>query len=197
MHTSGRGIVDRAKRNDVPAIELALLWYRAKEQSGVHYVIDHDGTIYQMLPDNRRGAHVGISRKERRGYLSGRWIKETSIPVGFAWRRRWPGFVSPQHLYPTRSPNSCYVGVELLPLLAQHVGSDGLWFSKAQHRAVGALARDMAERHGWPEGWEESPRLVGHEDIDAYARWDRRGGWDPGALRAGPRFSWQLMLEVA
>ena len=60
FHTSGRGIIARAERQGVAPIVLALKWYRAKEQSGVHYVIDHDGTIYQMLADDRRGAHIGI-----------------------------------------------------------------------------------------------------------------------------------------
>jgi hypothetical protein len=198
LHTSGRGITKRAKRLGVPAISLALRWYRDYDQSGVHYVIDHDGTIYQMLEDHVRGAHIGISRSERRAYLSGAWIREVaekaSVSSVVAWQTRWPRIPSPQHLYPTRSPNGCYVGVEMLPLSPEDVGPDGLWFTKAQHESAGALARDIAIRHSWPIGWERSPRLVGHEDIDAYARWDKGGGWDPGAMRANPRWDWDLVM---
>lgn len=192
VHTSGRGIVARAERAGRPVIDLALQWYRAKEQSGVHYVIDYDGTIYQMLEDTIYGAHVGISAAERLSYLLGRW-RTTAPTLGVElWSDRWPGYKSPQHLYPTRSPNGCYVGVELVPLAAGTALPGGLWFTRAQHQAVAELARDLAERHDWPDGWERSPRLLGHEDIDAFARWDVQGGWDPGSMRPRPRFDWVL-----
>lgn len=192
VHTSGRGIVARAQKANRPVIDLALEWYRAKEQSGVHYVIDYDGTIYQMLEDNIRGAHVGISVSERLSYLSGRWRKTARALGVELWRERWPGHRSPQHLYPTRSPNGCYVGVELVPLPSGRVGADGLWFTREQHQAVAELARDLAARHDWPDYWERSPRFLGHEDIDAFARWDLAGGWDPGSMRPRPRFDWVL-----
>ncbi|MCP4448266.1 MAG: N-acetylmuramoyl-L-alanine amidase [Myxococcales bacterium] len=199
FHTSGRGIVERAKRQGVAPGALALKWYRARARSGVHYLIDHNGTIFQMLGDDRRGAHVGISRTERRAYLSGNWEIQiagrlTAAPA-MAWRRRWPDHASPQHLFPTRSPNGCYIGVEMIPLATADVGANGLWFTEAQHIAAGALARDLSIRHGWPLGWENSPRMIGHEDIDAFARWDKRGGWDPGAMRDGPRFDWGRVLS--
>lgn len=195
VHTSGRGIIDRAERKRVSPISLALAWYRSK--GSVHYVIDHDGTIFQMLDDDRRGAHVGISLRERLSYLSGRWIINKKIPfkARLLWKNRWPDFKSPQHLYPTKSPNACYIGVELLPLANEDVEPGGLWFTPAQHAAVRDLALDLAGRHGWPEGWMGTPRLVGHEDVDAFARWDGRGGWDPGAMRIRPRFSWDLVLN--
>jgi len=188
FHTSGRGIVKRAERESVPPIVMALAWYRRK--SGVHYVIGYDGTIYQMLEDDRRGAHVGVSLLDRASYLSGRWLRSKKIQsrVVALWRKRWSGYKSPQHLYPTRSPNSCYIGVEMIPL--PHLSDDNLWFTEEQHVAAAALARDIARRHGWPENWMNTPRLVGHEDISPLTRWDRNGGWDPGALRTTPRFSW-------
>lgn len=194
VHTSGRGIVARAQEQGVPAIDLALEWYRNKDRSGVHYVVGNDpgrdGTLYQMVEDNIYGAHVGISASERSAYLNGSWINHRDITEDAVaqWRRRWPGFKSPQHLYPTESPNACYVGIEMVPL--PEARDNGLWFSTAQHEAVRILAHDLAQRHGWPDGWMDTPRLVGHEDVDAFARWDKRGGWDPGAMRASPRFDW-------
>lgn len=192
VHTMGRGIVERAKRQGRPVIELALEWYRAPEQSGVHYCIDYEGNVCQMLEDTIRGAHVGISAAERLSYLSGRWRKTAPALGVELWDDRWPAYRSPQHLYPTRSPNACYVGVELAPLPSELVGPDGLWFTREQHQAVSALARDLATRHSWPDGWERSPRILGHEDIDAYARWKNGQGWDPGSLRTRPRFDWVL-----
>lgn len=196
VHTSGRGIVRRARKAQADPFEFAVDYYRA--QGGVHYCIGYDGQIVQMLLDNERGAHVGISRKERRHYLRGTWVGELSKrllrmhPGVVLWRSKWPGIDSPQHLYPTRSPNGCYVGVELVPLTTKYVNATGLWFTEAQHRAVGWLGRDLAQRHKWPANWYRTGRLVGHEDIDAFARWDGRGGWDPGALRFPVRFNWGL-----
>ena len=194
VHTSGRGIVARANKERVPAIVLALLWYQRK--SGVHYVVGWDGTVHQMLEDDRRGAHVGVSLIDRSRYLSGRWLRNKVIKGRAVdlWRRRWKGYKSPQHLYPTQSPNSCYIGIEMVPL-EEEDPETGLWFTDAQHAAVAALAEDLAERHDWPENWKETPRLLGHEDVSPLTRWDNQGGWDPGALRPRPRWSWARMLE--
>lgn len=194
VHTSGRGIVERAEKRRLPPMVLALEWYRRK--SGVHYVIDYDGTIFQMLEDDRRGAHVGISLLERASYLSGRWIisKKIARKSVLFWKNRWPEHESPQHLYPTASPNDCYVGVEMIPLPERR--ENGLWFTDEQHEAVRSLALDLVVRHDWPLGWMETPRLVGHEDIDAFARWDGEGGWDPGAMRLKPRFDWKRILAA-
>jgi N-acetyl-anhydromuramyl-L-alanine amidase AmpD len=181
-----------------------LNWYRKK--GAVHYLIGPGGLIYQMLPDNKRGAHVGIGVLERRMYLNGRWKRHVTAEALHLWQKRWPGFKSPQHLYPTRSPNSCYIGVEMIPLPCQR--DNGLWFTDAQHVAVGELYADLDRRHGWYSILPEmmaynlaNTHLVGHEDIDARlspgeGRWDNHGGWDPGALRARPRFDWQRVLNA-
>ena len=150
-------------------------------------MLDYDGTLYQLLEDTIRGAHVGVSRRERRRYLSGTWVRDVPSEALLWWRRRWGehGYKSPQHIYPTKSPNGCYIGLEMLPRWGK--GPDGLWFTPAQHAAVAALWQDIKRRHGLDD---KPGRLVGHEDLDAYARWDEIGGWDPGAMRGWPRFDW-------
>lgn len=190
-HTSGRGIVKRANRNGVKPIDLALQWYRGLRRSGVHFVIGYDGTVYQMLEANIRGAHVGISRRERRRYLNGKWANDVPPGALKLWMKQWEGSKSPQHLYPAKSVNDCYVGVEMTPLL--NATEDGLWFTPEQHRALLELYQQLALMYGWPLCTLSLPnkRFLGHEDVDAYARWQKSGGWDPGALRSNPRFSWQ------
>jgi N-acetyl-anhydromuramyl-L-alanine amidase AmpD len=69
----------------------------------------------------------------------------------------------------------------------------GLLFTEAQHRALVALGRDLAARHGWPAGWGRTPRLVGHEDVQLLERQDAGGGWDPGALRAKPYIDFEFI----
>lgn len=187
VHTSGRGIVTRAKKKGVLPVDLALKWYRRK--GSVHFLIDYDGTVYQMLDANRQGAHVGISKKERNAYLNGAWANEVPTNALLLWLQKWPKKKSPQHLYPSKSPNQCYVGVELLPMQGSR---GGMWFTDEQCTAVKELYNQLAAMYGWPLNPRKLPntRLLGHEDIDAFGRWQKSGGWDPGALRKFPRFSW-------
>lgn len=189
VHTMGRGIYKHSN-----PFEWALRRYR--KRGSVHYAISLDGTIFQLLKDNRRGAHVGISRKERAKYLSGEWVNDFNPDAIELWRERHPGYKSPQHLYPGTSPNGCYVGVELQPL--ERSREDGLYFTDAQHESVADLGKDLARRHYWPGNWMETPRLVGHEAVDAYGRWETaytNMPWDPGALRFSPRFDWDKVLS--
>ena len=186
VHTTGSGIVRRAKEQQRDVRELCIEWYRPR--ASVHYFIDYGGRIVQFMPDNWRGAHVGVSRKERRKYLSGQWEKDFRTEDVRRWHARWQGYKSPQHIYPTRSPNSFYVGVEL-PLLLEPI--DGLWFTIPQHLSAAKLWRCLQRRHTWSN---RDNTLTGHEDLDAYGRWNKGGGgWDPGALRDEPRFDWELV----
>ncbi len=191
VHTTGSGVLTRAQERGSTPIKVAVDYYL--KTAGPHYVIDYDGTIYQIQGDNLRGAHVGVSRAERKKYLSGEWRGDFREEALWHWDQKWKPRKSPQHLYPTKSPNQCYVGIEMVPIARKDRLDDGLWFTPAQHRSAAAIACDLARRYGWPDKWWETPRLVAHEDIDAYGRWDRHGGWDPGALRTLHRFDWNLV----
>jgi hypothetical protein len=189
-HTSGRGIVSRALKNDVPVIDLALEWYGKK--GSVHGVVDYDGTIYQLQEWDVKGAHVGVSSSQRRAYLNGTWVLDVHDKALTLWNERWPDHKSPQHLYPTKSPNDSYIGIEFIPL-PQRDPKTKLWFTQAQMKA----ARDLWNFHKEDQGWCEvtDPTvIVGHEDL-SITRWDRNGGWDPGAMRDQPRFDWEFILD--
>lgn len=194
LHTTGRGVPTAAKKRGKTPIEVALRIYKNSQNGGngypwggPAYVIDYDGTIYQLAPDDVRTQHVGAAR---RTYLSGAWLKKASPKAVELWRARWQGYASPQHLFPDKYPNTSYVGCELIPC-GSGFGTPwrpGLTFTEAQHTATIRLGSDLAERHGWPAGWAATSRLVGHEDVGLVDRCDRGGGWDPGALRDAPRF---------
>lgn len=189
VHTTGRQIVKRAHRQGVSPVSLAIKHYR--RSSGVHYLIDYDGTIHQFVRDDRRGAHVGISRTERECYLDVSWVLDVPRATLELWQTRW-GQKSPQQLYPGKSPNGAYIGVELLPRL------DGR-FTLAQYRSLARLWIDICQRHDLhARYYYPDSRLLGHEDLDAYGRWHKHiGGWDPGALktRGDQLFDW-YMLEA-
>lgn len=200
VHTSGRSIVARAGRRGEDVLDHVADYYRAAAYS-CHYVIGWDGRIYQITADDRRVPHVGVDAAERRLYLSGRWGKDKRLASSAVarWTALWKQ-PSPQHLFPSSAPNSDYVGVELPPLSqAPVIGPmQGLWYTAEQHEAVARLADDLRDRHGWPAWPTALPcrRLLGHEDVDAFGRWDRGGGWDPGALRSAPRFDWAAVRAL-
>lgn len=184
VHTTGDGVVEKAQKEGKEPFDVALAYY--KTGFITHYVVNYDGKITQLMPDNYKGAHIGIKKEERLKFLSGAWEKDfEGTPVLELWKKRWPDFKSPQHLYPTKSPNTCYLGCEMVPLGTPR--DNGLWFTDDQHQAIIDLWNDRAAFHEW-EG--KRGQLIGHEDVAAYSRWQKSGGWDPGALRLEPRFDW-------
>ncbi len=198
VHCTGRSIVERALRRGVDPLEHAIAYYRSAACS-CHYIGGHDGTLVQITADDRRVPHVGVSAAERQLYLSRTRgcsaDARLSRSAAQMWHSRW-ACASPQHLFSGPSANDAYVGIELLPLERRR--DNGLWYTDEQHELVAGLAEDLRVRHGWP-AWPTQlpcPRLLGHEDLDAFGRWDRAGGWDPGALRRLPRFNWSVVADL-
>lgn len=191
-HTMGRGILARAAREDMEAIECALKWYRAWIRSRVNYLIGWDGTVYQLLDDDKRGSGVGMPRSAIRAYRDGSWRRRKNPKALAMWDAQFPDADSPLDLFaPFARPSECYIGVEMMPLPSSRVGADGLWFTPRQHQAARALAYDMADRHSWPDDWMYTPRLATHEILTPHSRWETKYTtvpWDPGAMRERPRF---------
>jgi len=211
VHTTGSGITAKAKKTKRTPVDVALEWYRRSQDGangypwgGPGYVLGHFGELFQIADDDVWTNHAGGPHRQL--YLSGEWVGRCSAEVVERWRAQWPGVKSPQHLYPSESPNADYVGVEMIPC-ASGYGNPmrrGLRFSREQHDQVVELARDLAARHGWPAGWARTPRLLGHEDVQplpfdpkskkpSYGRSDARGGIDPGWTRADPYFDFEYV----
>lgn len=204
LHTTGRNVPALAAKRGEQPIEVAIRVYRASQNGsngymwgGPGYIIDHDGTIYQIAPDNVKTAHAGGS--DRKSYLSGDWEQEASPEIVLRWHAQWPGRSNPYHLFPSSSPNDDYIGVEMIPIgsgLGGQPMAPGLLFTQAQHDAAAALAIDVGERHGFPPGWRQTSRFLGHEDVQPINRDDSHGGWDPGYLRAKPYFDFSYVRRV-
>lgn len=196
LHTTGGGVTAKAKRTGRSPVSIAIEVYLSSQNGsggylwgGPHYVLDHDGVLYQIAPDDVITHHAG--GPDRAHYVSGAWTKRCSAAAVEQWRLAWPEHTSPATLYPSRSPNSDFIGVEMIPVGDGYgvAAGPGLRFTQAQLDTVDKLARDCAERHQWPAGWYETSRLLGHEDVQPIRRHDRKGTWDPGYLRAAPYFS--------
>lgn len=194
LHTTGGGVTAKAKKLGRKPIDVAIEIYVAYQNGaagytwgGPGYVMDHDGALYQLAPDDARTEHAGGPNRSK--YMDGSWIAK--FPQATAqWRAKWPGRSHPYALFPATTPNQDYLGVEMIPC-GDGFGTamrPGLRFSQAQHDAAIRLAHDAGKRHGWPAGWMQSGRLLGHEDVDPLERADTGGCWDPGWLRASPWF---------
>lgn len=194
FHTTGGGVTDVARKRKESPLAVALRVYIGSQNGdngypwgGPHYVMTHDGSLHQIAPDNLRTEHAGSANRWR--YRDGSW-EHVYPKTTAAWKKQWPQFAHPYSGFPSTSPNHDYIGVEMIPC-GDGFGvpmRKGLRFTQAQHDSAIRLAHDAAARHGWPAGWSQGYRLVGHEDVDPLSRsWDS-GAWDPGYLRPDPFF---------
>ncbi len=193
-HTTGSGIVEQAVKLGVNPLDHAVAYYLKPDSYFPHYVIGWDGHLVQVADERERAQHVGISAADRAAYASGVWTKKLATGLVLRWRARWPGFRSPNDLYPGKSVNNVYIGCELTPLLKK----DPVYgfFTVEQHKMVAMLARDIGERHGLPDHWWQTSRFCAHEDLSPLTRSDKNGGWDPGIMRVDPNFHWGYVLEL-
>lgn len=203
-HTTGRGLTDQAKREKRTPLDVAIETYIASQNGsngylwgGPNYVMDHDGSVYLMAPEEILTNHAGPGKTNTRAkYMDGSWIKLAHPAAVAAWFSQWgPRYKHPYELFPSKSPNVDYIGIEMIPC-GSGFGEPmrpGLLFTKAQHDVAVDLAQEVGDRYGWPKGWYRTPRLVGHEDVDILNRMDKLGGWDPGFLRAKPFFDFDYI----
>lgn len=198
IHTTGGGVTAHAKQHGARPIDVAIQVYINSQNGsngyfwgGPAYVADHDGKLYQVAPDEALTAHAGDHSPKyptgtRPFYLDGTWVNRCSAETVAQWKKRWPTRKHPYSMFPSKSPNIDYVGLEMIPIGDGFGGAPmapGLRFTKAQHDTAIALGRDLGARHAWPKGWASTGRLLGHEDVDPLNRSDADGGWDPGAMR--------------
>lgn len=190
LHTTGSGIIDAAQKKNKKPIDVAVDTYQqmAKDAGvGPHYCIDPEGQIVQFRNDDEVAWHAGVSAVERRSFLDGSWETDNNRIdklVVSAWKTRWgAAHKSPQHLYPTESPNHAYVGIELIPcregstwLYGSKPGFDNQKHSVEQYLAVAELCNDIAKHYGLDLSNPLSGTLVEHSSVNPYTR----PGWDLG-----------------
>lgn len=188
VHTTGRGVPNMAKRLNKTPGEIGVLIYSKLWQSCPHYLIDPTGMIHGITDEKLVAPHCGVKAWQRNQMLDGSWVDHVSSKALYFWNRRWlPRFKSPQHLFPGESGNRAYIGIEMIPSLTL---IDGSFFNSIQYDTLSALISDIRIRHNMND---DKNKLVGHEDLQPYERWDNDGGWDPGALRQDPYFFWDRL----
>lgn len=204
VHTPGSTAIAKARKLGIPPLEYLVAHYNERGRFGPHYVCDLDGTLVQLEDDDEVTWHVGWTTIMTRLYRTGRWRRVASAATVEAWDERWPGRRSPLELLPGDTPNACMLGIEVIPIVAPSEYEPlvpGMRYTAMQHESVRGLVRDLARRHRWPRA-ELRARVLGHEDLaplpwpaNPSGRADAGGGWDPGALRASPRWDWEWILR--
>ncbi len=201
VHTCGSALPERAHRAGIYPTIIAADWYF--KQHGPHYVCGwkgyEGGDLLQVANERQRSNGVGTG--DQRAAEKKGWEKSLRSSIVKRWKARWPGHKRPLKLLPA-APNTCMIQVEMIPcvfwvkgkkFIAAEPMRKGLKFTLEQHDTIAFLACDIARRLGWPDGWWETPRLLGHEDLSPISRTDKNGGWDPGGLRASPYFDWEYI----
>ncbi len=188
VHTTSGGAARAAKIDPRrSALDRVLDFYLRGNEGFPHYVIGYDGAIYGTCSENEIAIHAGWG-----GNGIQKW---TTWKAPEWWSKVWRAQLGPQatpaSLLPpkARDPNSVYIGVEML------ADTTGYGFTVAQYEALARLVKDIAQRYQLPINSAPSTRLLGHEDVDPISRSNRHGGWDPGAHRDKPMFSWTLLWE--
>ncbi len=184
-HTTGGGIVQKALDLGADPFLHILKYYSKPGNNFPHAVVARDGRL-GIVADERVqawGAKVEHREEYQRGWADG------ASPVAHLWRAAWPGVANPLSLVPSY-PNNDLLHVEL---------EAGERYTDAQYAALAAWVADVWRRYELPDlaTARAAGRLLGHEDVDPIARSDRGGGWDPGAVRAEPRFDWGRLAALA
>jgi hypothetical protein len=195
VHCTGSGPAERSKHSVFtrPALEYALDVYLSSSPKATwpHYVIDFNGAIHAVSDERDRGRHAGWSKLGGAAFwTSGEW----SAPAW--WSAVWSPARTPVDLLPAgaHSPNSSSIGVELL-IHEQHYTHD-------QYIGLARLIAELVTRYPAmrPVSAPQSGVLLGHEDVDPRTgetgRANEGGGWDPGAHRTAPYFSWERLWNV-
>jgi hypothetical protein len=201
-HTCGSSIVEKALKLGADPLEYVVDYYARPDTYCPGYVLGWEADLVQIARDMDITYHGGVSAAQREAYLNGSWVGIVGEPTASLWKKRWAAaFKSPQHLYPSRNPNTDYIGVEMLPIVdgcGAEPAFPGSKFTLEQHKMVRLLYEDIIRRHRaagtlYPDGGNFA-RLVGHEDCNPIDRHDTKGGWDPGGFRVPPLyFNWSLV----
>lgn len=190
VHCTGGSPAQHSKRSEFrrPALEFALDVYLAGRDDAVwpHYVIDFNGAVHAVCDELMRGRHAGWAKIGGGAF----WTDGGWTPADW-WTAAWTPARTPNDLLASgaASPNTHSIGVELL-IHEQRYTHD-------QYRGLARLIADLAARYPAmrPTRAPQGGVLVGHEDVDPRGGPDGRanagGGWDPGAHRRDPFFSWE------
>lgn len=212
VHTTGSGPPKRAWRRQngyVSGVQspMAVMTeiYEGMKTVGPHFAIDPFGGVVQYRSAKHVAHHCRMRDSERRPLLDGHWRNDRNRIEKYLveyWDDKFPNFSTrgPAHLYPSRYPNTDYIGIEMMPCghrlkgkWTNHWGTQPnsrLRHSQESYITLCALIAHLCKKWSIPLNFR-SGRIVGHEDINPYTR----PGWDPGAPNGN--FDWKFVELIS
>jgi len=179
-HITGLATWRNAERNKQhPLARLRdILFCNPKNESCSTYAIDPWGEIWQYCRESQRPWAQGLNVSSAAAKVPPRW-----------WLEEWAdfGLEHPLGLVGGRDPNINSISIEVVQWGGQYCPT------RTQYLACSRLIADCCERH---ELLCDPLHVIGHEDVNPWARGDAGGGWDPGARRGKPRWDWDFMLGL-
>lgn len=188
VHTTGLGILRKAKRLKLDPFATALKVFSQQIETSGHYVVGQHGQLAQCVPERVPAWHVG--GKGARKYHKARWWEAKSVAW---WRERWPQFYSPAELGGGRlwgapegrlTCNGNVIGIEVIP-----PDDNGPW-SIPCWTTIGALCWDISGRRKLALSLET---VVSHSDAHPFSRSAKGKPWDP----APAQWSYERFAMVA
>lgn len=201
LHTTGDGVPAKAHQTGLSPLETARVVY-GEMREGPHFVIDPGGAVERYRDPKEVSWHCGVSAVDRRDFLSGHWGTRVPSALYSWWRARWPGVLSPSHLYPSTTANEDYIGIEMIPCGTYVKGNAGSWkpifgtpiggdrgrFTGAQYTAAAMLCLTLCRDYSIIA--RSKGRILGHEDVNPLTR----PGWDPGGFQGF--WSWETFWGI-
>lgn len=191
IHSTGPGMAKYARTYKLTDEETVSRVYGNPGNSCAHVVGLPDGTRIRTTAYSLVAPHCGVSKVQRQRLLDGSWRAWTSDEAEAQWDKWWPGVKSPQHLFPTASGNDSCEGFETWKLDEIDPETTS-YYTIHQYRST---AQWVVERERALGFVAEGVRLLTHDALDPFERWDSKGGRDPGAMRPNPFYNWPLLLE--
>lgn len=190
VHITGRSTYLNAEKRKVAPLQHLGEYFDRRGRPFAHYSVDPWGRIACHAPETETPYAQGWKDYGgRSGLLSKITSGELEVPQW--WQIFWglndtvatPASLVPADAY---SGNDRSVTIEFIQWGNQYR------LTVAQYVWGSILVDDIARRHDINK---TDPRcILGHEDLDPWARGDAVGGWDPGARRGTPRFSYDALF---
>lgn len=187
VHTTGAGVLAKAKRWGVMPLEAAVRVFSRQIDNCSHYVIcGTTGDAVQIAPEERAARHVGATRSDvyaRPNWAGASWWKRAVKHDVLWWCERWPDLKRPYDLADgqlwmppdggARTCNGNTIGIEIVPRMADPQGpwTDACWGTLLY------LIQDICIRRLVPQNRNH---IITHSDAHPVTRTSHNRPWDPG-----------------
>jgi len=195
LHITGRSTYLNAEKYKKPPLEWLSLYFNKAGNPFAHYSVDPWGRIACHADEKQTPYAQGWAEYSGPDGLA-RKLAKGKLKIWDWWRARWehlpsrrggPCCLSPFDLLTPeqKTPNTRSVAIEFI----QHGGQ--LKLTTMQYINGHELLADICARHELPI---DQAHVLGHEDLDPWARGSASGGWDPAGAGSAIQFSWDGMF---